>query len=68
MGKALTPEERVARAKLNGYEPGAHTAEDSIRNKDASLDSTKEVQEGALKIWREYVLFISPRVIADHSL
>jgi N-glycosylase/DNA lyase len=45
---------RLLREK-NGYVPGAHREEDSIRNKDKKLDKTKQIHQQTLNLWLEYV-------------
>ncbi|KAJ5139024.1 uncharacterized protein N7515_003872 [Penicillium bovifimosum] len=41
---------RLLREK-NGYVPGAHREEDSIRNKDKKLDKTKKIHQEKLDLW-----------------
>ncbi|KAJ6068018.1 uncharacterized protein N7446_005055 [Penicillium canescens] len=41
---------RLLREK-NGYVPGAHREEDSIRNKDKKLDETKQIHKETLDLW-----------------
>ncbi|KAJ5835161.1 hypothetical protein N7447_001187 [Penicillium robsamsonii] len=41
---------RLLREK-NGYVPGAHREEDSIRNQDKKLDKTKQIHQETLDLW-----------------
>ncbi|KAJ6019330.1 hypothetical protein N7522_001397 [Penicillium canescens] len=44
---------RLLREK-NGYVPGAHREEDSIRNKDKKLDETKQIHQETLDLWLDF--------------
>jgi hypothetical protein len=52
--KIIKERRRLLREK-NGYVPGAHREEDSIRNKDKNLDKTKQIHQQTLNLWLEYV-------------
>lgn len=63
MGQQLFASERDEKAKerrrlhreKNGYVPGAHREEDSIRNKNKKLPKTKRAHREKLDLWLEYV-------------
>ena len=51
--KKVSEEELAARAKANGYEPGAHLAENSIRDIKDYVDETLEDQDGAFELYKK---------------
>lgn len=53
MGRKKVSEELAARAKAKGYEPGAHLAEDSVRDIKDYVDDTLEDQDGALELYKK---------------
>ncbi|KAJ5145808.1 uncharacterized protein N7515_000372 [Penicillium bovifimosum] len=50
----ITKERRRLLREKNGYVPGAHREEDSIRNKDKKLDKTKKIHQEKLDLWLDF--------------
>ncbi|KAJ5816420.1 hypothetical protein N7447_008653 [Penicillium robsamsonii] len=55
---------RLLREK-NGFVPGAHKEEDSIRNKNKKLPKTKRLHQEKLGLWLEYVEKNAGQIVAD---
>jgi sorbitol-specific phosphotransferase system component IIBC len=76
MGGQLFFSERDEKAKekrrllreQNGFVPGAHKEEDSIRNKNKKLPKTKRLHQEKLGLWLEYVEKNAGQIVADFFL
>ncbi|CAI7606767.1 unnamed protein product [Penicillium viridicatum] len=58
---------RLLREK-NGFVPGAHKEEDSVRNKNKKLPKTKRLHQEKLGLWLEYVEKNAGQIVADFFL
>ena len=53
--KEKTAEEYETRAHAHGYERGAHSEQDRIRNKNRLVPKTKAAQDKALQLYAKLV-------------